>query len=232
MKTTEELRQEFSSPKFREYMKEELGSICMHCKTDTNIEYHHYIPITHGGTNDIKNLVVLCEKCHKLAHKKIHKKYTVKTGRPKAIDIDSTIFANVHKRWVDLEIGTKEAMSLLNIKHTSQWHKYKKEYEGKNNIIIKNNHNTIDVKMSKHIRDNKEYYKQLEKEKTYRNNIYMKGLESRVNDILLRKEIKEKTEIYKEYFLDKINNENLKLKEENEKLKNFIKCIGTAENEI
>ena len=34
-----------------------------------NLEVHHKIPLKDGGTNNIKNLMLLCRKCHKYQHK-------------------------------------------------------------------------------------------------------------------------------------------------------------------
>ena len=29
---------------------------------------HHILPLEHGGTNDVSNLISLCNRCHALAH--------------------------------------------------------------------------------------------------------------------------------------------------------------------
>lgn len=50
-------------------LKKELGNICVNCgiKCDS-IHYHHIVPLSKGGTNNISNIVPLCEKCHGAIH--------------------------------------------------------------------------------------------------------------------------------------------------------------------
>lgn len=70
MSNFNELRQEFVKPSFRDKMKEELGEICVNCGSSEYIEYHHIVPLIHGGTNNITNIVPLCTDCHNAAHNK------------------------------------------------------------------------------------------------------------------------------------------------------------------
>ena len=44
--------------------------ICVKEINETNREAHHIIPISHGGRNNKRNLVVLCSECHFKAHNK------------------------------------------------------------------------------------------------------------------------------------------------------------------
>ena len=37
---------------------------CEHCGTDKQLEVHHIVPLSEGGTNDLDNLVTLCKACH------------------------------------------------------------------------------------------------------------------------------------------------------------------------
>lgn len=37
---------------------------CKYCHSKENLTYDHKIPIIKGGTNDIKNIQVLCEDCN------------------------------------------------------------------------------------------------------------------------------------------------------------------------
>ncbi len=34
--------------------------------------FHHIIPVFLGGTNEVSNICLLCEKCHRLIHKRDH----------------------------------------------------------------------------------------------------------------------------------------------------------------
>ena len=70
MSNFDELRQEFVKPSFRTKMKEELGGICVNCGSSEHIEYHHIVPLVHGGTNNMTNIVPLCWNCHQKAHNK------------------------------------------------------------------------------------------------------------------------------------------------------------------
>lgn len=44
---------------------------CSNCGAMGNLEFHHIKSLSKGGTNNIKNIKVLCFECHKLVHKNI-----------------------------------------------------------------------------------------------------------------------------------------------------------------
>lgn len=48
--------------------------ICGCCGNKENLELHHIIPISLGGTDDYYNLIYLCFNCHKEIHKNILEK--------------------------------------------------------------------------------------------------------------------------------------------------------------
>ena len=143
--TYEELRQEFTNPVFRNNMVYSLGTKCVNCGNKEHIEYHHIVPLKNGGTNNLGNIVPLCQKCHKLAHNKIHRN-TYNSGRPKAIEFKDA--EPILHRYYNMEIGTKETKELLglSLKNKSTFPKLKKEYEQKYNIT--NFYNNIDLKNS------------------------------------------------------------------------------------
>ena len=68
-------------PKCRKETLEVLSSIgsniigaqkrCSNCGAMGNLEFHHIKSLSKGGTNNIKNIKVLCFECHKLVHKNI-----------------------------------------------------------------------------------------------------------------------------------------------------------------
>lgn len=39
-------------------------SCCGKCGCKENLEIHHLMPVLFGGDNDIRNLIILCSKCH------------------------------------------------------------------------------------------------------------------------------------------------------------------------
>jgi len=42
--------------------------ICQHCKSKENLNAHHIIPRSNGGTNIVKNGLTLCKNCHNSLH--------------------------------------------------------------------------------------------------------------------------------------------------------------------
>ncbi|MCJ7698536.1 MAG: HNH endonuclease [Thermoplasmata archaeon] len=54
---------------------EKLAGIpyCERCRRtkepDESLEVHHRVPLAVGGTNELSNLIVLCNKCHRAEHK-------------------------------------------------------------------------------------------------------------------------------------------------------------------
>ena len=70
MNSYEELRQEFTKDSFRGMLKDMLGDKCANCGSKDLVEYHHVVPLVHGGTNNLGNIVPLCHECHLKAHNK------------------------------------------------------------------------------------------------------------------------------------------------------------------
>ena len=62
------LRKEFESQEFKDILKQKLKEECVNCESKFNIQYHHIIPLSLGGTNKITNIVPLCEHCHNKIH--------------------------------------------------------------------------------------------------------------------------------------------------------------------
>jgi len=59
-----------------------LGHRCQICGSVENLEIHHVKTVRIGGTNDLRNLAVLCEHCHR---KRVHADGTRGPPRPLAI---------------------------------------------------------------------------------------------------------------------------------------------------
>ena len=57
------------------------GHNCERCGYPGYIELHHILEVNNGGKNHDDNLVMLCEKCHAVAHGYKKKKY-LDTNRP------------------------------------------------------------------------------------------------------------------------------------------------------
>ena len=41
------------------------------CGKAGRLEVHHVVPLEHGGTNDLGNLITLCVDCHLAAHREL-----------------------------------------------------------------------------------------------------------------------------------------------------------------
>lgn len=137
----EKLRQEFTNSSFREMIKEKLGGKCVNCGSEENIEYHHIVPLRHGGTNNLGNIVPLCCSCHHNAHNKhIHGEAFAKArqegrvGRKKLIEYEDA--KPILHKYFNLEIGLKEAKRELGLspKSKSTWYKLADQYREEYNI--------------------------------------------------------------------------------------------------
>ena len=70
MDSYKKMRQEFAKDSFRKMLKDKLGDKCANCGSKDLVEYHHVVPLVHGGTNNLGNIVPLCHECHLKAHDK------------------------------------------------------------------------------------------------------------------------------------------------------------------
>jgi 5-methylcytosine-specific restriction endonuclease McrA len=50
----------------RDKLLAEGGKFCGWCGSTENLDLHHMLPVFLGGTNDSRNLIFLCEKCHQM----------------------------------------------------------------------------------------------------------------------------------------------------------------------
>ena len=55
---------------YREYLFEKNNFTCLECGKRTNeLHIHHIIPLYLNGKDELDNLMVLCENCHKTKHR-------------------------------------------------------------------------------------------------------------------------------------------------------------------
>ena len=114
-------RKEYHTPSFRDNMITELGCVCVNCGRDNEqiaVEYHHIVPLVLGGTNNLGNIVPLCNDCHKLAHgartiRKISHAHGNVGGRPRFKPVDN--YKEVLDRFIRGEIGKAECQKLVGI---------------------------------------------------------------------------------------------------------------------
>jgi len=55
------------SSSLRESVLERDNHECQRCGTTENLEAHHIVPVSHGGSDEKDNLAILCQDCHKEA---------------------------------------------------------------------------------------------------------------------------------------------------------------------
>lgn len=48
--------------------KDTVGRICVNCGATEEIEYHHIVPLSLGGSDTLSNICPLCAKCHGKVH--------------------------------------------------------------------------------------------------------------------------------------------------------------------
>lgn len=54
--------------KNRKYYFDNLDNKCINCDKTDNLQLHHIVPLSIGGTNKLSNVVVLCGECHGKLH--------------------------------------------------------------------------------------------------------------------------------------------------------------------
>jgi len=108
---------------------------CINC-LETNkevLQLHHVVPLSVGGTNNKWNIVVLCEKCHSIIHKKIVSTSLIKEGIKKAQENGTKSgipigrpgvkipdnFKKYYDKWIAKEITAVEFRKLLDIGKTT-----------------------------------------------------------------------------------------------------------------
>ena len=90
-----------------------LGSTCCNCGKEcgTKIEYHHIVPLNHGGNDIISNLAPLCPECHSMCTFGFVKN-TERIGRKRRV-YDPALLDSVFKQYVNGEITERRAKELL-----------------------------------------------------------------------------------------------------------------------
>ncbi len=141
----EELKREFNRPSFKKALTAYHGKSCVNCGSDIGVEFHHIVPLADGGTNNLRNIVPLCEKCHNIAHgsKNIRERHrALNTGRPRKelhdLEINVQLFLNC-------EIGTKELKKRIGISEKQHLTDSKPYMDYLHSIGIKSAKNNVDL---------------------------------------------------------------------------------------
>lgn len=134
----ENTRKEFD--KMRPTLSNKLGTVCCNCHADAcdTVMFHHIIPLSLGGTNNLSNIAPLCGKCHGLVHgqKRENWKELQKIGIEKAklegkykgrkkIEIDEDLFKTTCSQWRSGLITAKRAMEIVNLKPNTFYRRVK-----------------------------------------------------------------------------------------------------------
>lgn len=140
------LREEFNSTRFKKLLNQTYEKKCVNCLSEIDIEFHHIVPLSEGGTNNLTNIVPLCLPCHHAYHDGRHRnryvgRITGKTGRNTKTPYEKAAY--YFASFLNGEIGASECMEKLGYKSgthmadLSMFKKYLKEKkieEFKNNI--------------------------------------------------------------------------------------------------
>lgn len=136
--TVKELRLESNRISFKRNLGGELENKCANFGTDISLEHHHIVPLSIGGTNRTTNIVVLCHRCHQLAHgakniRDICK--SEKTGRKRKEPPNG--YESILEKYLSGEIGRKDCERQLGLpakaKLAEQY--FFKEYLSELNIV-------------------------------------------------------------------------------------------------
>ena len=157
MNSYEELRQEFAKDSFRQILKDKLGDKCANCGSKDLVEYHHVVPLVHGGTNNLGNIVPLCHECHLKAHNKHNHgdaykkaKEDGRVGRKHKMSYEECL--PYLEAYFSNEIGTRELIEKCKYKPGTKISNraYVKRYKKEHNI--EHFYNNVDLLASQEIR--------------------------------------------------------------------------------
>lgn len=91
-----------------------LGTVCCNCGKDCGeeIEYHHIVPLEHGGQDVVGNLAPLCYDCHSLCSFQRIRKKAERNGR-KRKEYDEKLMNMVFTKYINGEVKEIDARKLL-----------------------------------------------------------------------------------------------------------------------
>ena len=169
------------------------GKVCVNCGSQENIEYHHVVPLSLGGTNKFTNIVPLCDKCHIASHRGRNIKNCKKKnkGGRKSNILDKDAY-KVLDKWIDGQFGNRKCAELLHIKYNSSGGgssikaciQYQKWCKKKGFKTVKNNLD-IDVTVSEKLIDDNTIIGSIEYLDGKKENIYFHN--TGLNDDILYK---------------------------------------------
>lgn len=87
------VRKKATRLELKKQILEHCGTVCANCGSDRDVEYHHIVPLSNGGSIRPSNVVALCTICHLKAHGKLKYynswtcKYEMKMDKPENADV-------------------------------------------------------------------------------------------------------------------------------------------------
>src|SRR4029078_3937321 len=72
---------------YKQILHNHFGHRCCYCGVGDNLHIHHIRPTVLGGTDDLSNLELVCDKCHYDLHRQLRKIMPYKGKKIHAIDV-------------------------------------------------------------------------------------------------------------------------------------------------
>ena len=113
-------RLEYNRPSFKKMLSENLPHEChvCGCTDESKLIYHHIVPLSLGGENNLRNIIVLCVDCHAKTHMRLSAfADRSKAGRHTTAPDD---YKAILERYIDGDIGRNECERLMGFKNTSK----------------------------------------------------------------------------------------------------------------
>ena len=115
-------RLEFNRESFKELLSRDLPHEChvCGCTDESKLTYHHIVPLALGGTNSLRNIIVLCVDCHAKTHMRLSAfADKSRTGRHTTAPPN---YKDILERYIEGDIGRSECERLMGFKKTSKIH--------------------------------------------------------------------------------------------------------------
>lgn len=118
----------YYSKELLEEVYKRYDSKCCNCGSTDNLDIHHIVPLSCGGTDRATNLVLVCQRCHQGLHHGHHiEKYRVyknKGGRKRKVRDDSVYADYIHAK---ISVSEAREKTGCRIKDTFNFKDFMKE---------------------------------------------------------------------------------------------------------
>ncbi len=119
--THRQKRLEYNRPSFKKMLSENLPHECRvcGCTDESKLIYHHIVPLSLGGENNLRNIIVLCAECHSKTHMVPNAWNNSGAGRPTKFPSN---YKEILEKYIDGDIGRSECEKALNMAGGSHIH--------------------------------------------------------------------------------------------------------------